>query len=80
MVEVDQACWGGVPRTFKDLSSPSCTPTASTTATTTASTSAFKNDMFGWEFIDQGISTELLWQTYVQMREFAEQTDSTATT
>ena len=38
----------------------------------------FKIDMFGWEFIDQGINPELLWITYQQMREFIEQTDSTS--
>lgn len=36
----------------------------------------FKDDLFGWEHIDQGIHPELLWRTYVQMREFLEQTDS----
>lgn len=36
----------------------------------------FKIDLFGWEFIDQGINSELLWITYQQMREFVEQTDS----
>jgi radical SAM superfamily enzyme YgiQ (UPF0313 family) len=35
-----------------------------------------KHEMFGWEFISQGISTELLWVTYQQMREFLETTDS----
>jgi radical SAM superfamily enzyme YgiQ (UPF0313 family) len=36
----------------------------------------FKNDLFGWEYIDQGINPELLWVTYVKMREFLEWTDS----
>lgn len=35
-----------------------------------------KNDMFGWEFIDQGVSVELLWATFQSMREFLEETDS----
>jgi hypothetical protein len=35
-----------------------------------------KHDMFGWEMVDQGINTELLWVTYQQMVEFLENTDS----
>lgn len=76
MLEVDQACWGGVPRTFKELIESKLQAHGFENGYTDCFDERFKNDMFGWEFIDQGISSELLWQTYVQMREFAEITDS----
>lgn len=76
MTEVDQACWGGVPRTFKALIESKLHDHGFENGYTDCFDERHKNDMFGWEFIDQGISTELLWQTYVQMREFAEITDS----
>jgi radical SAM superfamily enzyme YgiQ (UPF0313 family) len=76
MLEVDQACWGGVPRTFKDLIESKLHAHGFENGYADCFDERFKNDMFGWEFIDQGISSELLWQTYVQMREFVEQTDS----
>lgn len=76
MLEVDQACWGGVPRTFKDLIETKLHDHGFHNGYADCFDERFKNDMFGWEFIDQGISSELLWQTYVQMREFVEQTDS----
>jgi hypothetical protein len=76
MVEVNQACWGGVPRTFKALIEEKLHLHGFDNGYDDCFDERFKNDMFGWEFVDQGISTELLWQTYVQMREFAEITDS----
>lgn len=76
MLAVDQACWGGVPRNFKDLLEDALNHRGFDNGFDDCFDERFKHDMFGWEFIDQGISTELLWQTYVQMREFVEQTDS----
>lgn len=35
-----------------------------------------EGDLFGWEFISTGISPQLMWDTFRQMREFAEQTDA----
>jgi radical SAM superfamily enzyme YgiQ (UPF0313 family) len=76
MIEVDQACWGGVPRTFKDLIEAKLVDHGFQNGYADCFDERYKHDMFGWEFIDQGISNELLWATYVQMREFVEQTDS----
>ena len=76
MLEVDQACWGGVPRTFKDLIETKLKQRGFDNGYADCFDERFLHDMFGWEFIDLGISTQLLWQTYVQMREFVEQTDS----
>jgi radical SAM superfamily enzyme YgiQ (UPF0313 family) len=76
MIEIDQACWGGVPRTFKDLIEAKLVDHGFQNGYADCFDERYKHDMFGWEFIDQGISNELLWATYVQMREFVEQTDS----
>jgi hypothetical protein len=76
MLEVDQACWGGVPRTFADLIESKLHERGFHNGYADCFDERYKHDMFGWEFIDQGISNELLWSTYVQMREFVEQTDS----
>jgi radical SAM superfamily enzyme YgiQ (UPF0313 family) len=72
----DQACWGGVPRTFKDLLDQQLRARGFHNGFADCFDERAKHDMFGWEFIDQGISSELLWTTYLQMREFVENTDS----
>jgi radical SAM superfamily enzyme YgiQ (UPF0313 family) len=76
MLDVDQACWGGVPRTFKKLIESKLHDHGFTNGYADCFDERFKHDMFGWEFIDQGISVELMWTTYLQMREFAERTES----
>jgi radical SAM superfamily enzyme YgiQ (UPF0313 family) len=76
MLEVDQACWGGVPRTFKDTIEAKLHEWGFVNGYADCFDERLKHDLFGWEFIDTGVSNELLWQTYVQMREFAEYTDS----
>lgn len=76
MQAADQACWGGVPRTFAATLQDALHSHGFTNGFDDCFDERFKHDMFGWEFISQGISTELLWSAYVQMREFAELTDS----
>lgn len=76
MLTADQACWGGVPRTFKALIEERLRHWGFHNGYGDCFDERLKNDMFGWEFIDQGISAELMWRAYVQMREFAENTDS----
>jgi hypothetical protein len=76
MLEVDQACWGGVPRTFKALLEERLRHWGFHNGLADCFDERFRDDMFGWEFVDQGISAELMWRAYLQMREFAEQTDS----
>lgn len=76
MLEHDQACWGGVPRTFKALIEAKLHERGFTNGYDDCFDERFRTDMFGWEFIDQGISNDMLWNAYVQMREFVEQTDS----
>lgn len=76
MEAADQACWGGVPRTFKALIDDRLRAWGFHNGYADCFDERFRTDLFGWEFVDQGISTDLLWTAYVQMREFAEQTDS----
>ncbi len=76
MLEADKACWGGVPRTFKDSLDDKLRAHGFANGLADCFDERFKTDMFGWEFISQGISNDLLWQTYLQMREFLELTDS----
>jgi hypothetical protein len=76
IIAVDQACWGGVPRTFKDTIQACLMAWGFRNGFADCFDERFRRDMFGWEFIDQGVSPELMWRAYVQMREFAEQTDS----
>jgi radical SAM superfamily enzyme YgiQ (UPF0313 family) len=76
MEAIDQACWGGVPRSFKDLIETRLHAWGFDNGYGDCFDERVKADMFGWEFIDQGVSAELLWVTYLQMREFLEQTDS----
>lgn len=76
MDELGVACWGGVPKNTKELLEKNLRKWGFHNGLEDAFDERFKNDMFGPEFIDTGISTELMWSTYQLMREFAEQTDS----
>ncbi len=76
MLDLDQACWGGLPRHTKDLLVQRLRERGFANDFADCFDERDRGDMFGWEFIDQGISSELLWVTYVQMREFIEHTDS----
>lgn len=76
MVAVDRACWGGVPRTFGELLEAKLRERGFANGYADIFDERGKADMFGWEFIDQGISAELLWNAHLQMVEFIENTDS----
>jgi len=76
MEEINTACWGGVPKYTYDLLDRKLKEHGFLNGFDDCFDERLKHDMFGWEHIDQGISPELLWVTYLQMREFAEQTDS----
>lgn len=69
-------CWGGVPKITRDQLDDALRAHGFANGFEDCFDERFKADMFGWEFIDQGVSPELLWVTYLQMREFVEQTDS----
>lgn len=69
-------CWGGVPKNAKERMGELLVEHGFLNAYEDTFEERFKHDLFGTEFISQGISTELMWVTYQQMREFVEQTDS----
>jgi radical SAM superfamily enzyme YgiQ (UPF0313 family) len=76
MDDLNQACWGGMPKHTKALLEDKLRARGFHNALADTFDERFKNDMFGWEHIDQGVSTELMWVTYQQMREFLTDTDS----
>lgn len=76
MDELGVACWGGVPKNTRELLEKNLRKWGFHNGLEDCFDERFKSDMFGWEFIDSGISSELLWSTYQQMREFVEQTES----
>jgi hypothetical protein len=82
MIELDTACWGGVPKTSEnklgmhDTILLKLAEHGFLNGLEDCFDERTKSDMFGWEFIDQGISPELLWVTYQQMLEFVENTDA----
>lgn len=69
-------CWGGVPKGLKAALDENLRKYGFLNGFADCYDERIKEDMFGWEFIDQGINHELLWQTYQQMVEFLESTDS----
>jgi hypothetical protein len=76
MEEIDQACWGGVPRTFKDTLENKLHHHGFANGFGDCFDERDRNDLFGWEMIDSGVSSQLLWTAYTQMREFLSNTDA----
>lgn len=74
--ELGVGCWGGVPKGTYEKLEQSLKKRGFLNGFADTFDEREKRDMFGWEFIDQGINVELLWVTYQQMREFLENTDS----
>ena len=68
--------WGGVPRQFRERLDTYMKHNGFLNGLADAYDERLKNDMFGWEHVDQGINVELMWVTFKQMREFLEKTDS----
>jgi radical SAM superfamily enzyme YgiQ (UPF0313 family) len=76
VLEDINGCWGGVPKgTFEALEA-SLVEHGFLNGYGDLFDERAKQDMFGWEWLNQGINTELLWVTYQQMKEFLENTDS----
>lgn len=76
LLEVDQACWGGVPRTMAAKLEQALHAHGFHNGFADCFDERGRTDRFGTEHIDTGVSKALLWKTYVQMREFAINTDS----
>lgn len=73
---MNQGCWGGVPKTMMSMLAMALVDHGFANGFGDLFGERTRGDMLGWEFIDTGISRDLLWDTFVKMREFAEQTDS----
>lgn len=69
-------CWGGVPKTFREDLASALYDHGFHNGFADCFDERTKHDMFGWEYIDSGVSAELLWVTYLQMLEFVQYTDS----
>jgi hypothetical protein len=76
VADIDAGCWGGAPRGLYDLVEQRLIAHGFLNGHADAFDERWKHDMFGWEFIDQGINVELMWVTYQQMKEFLEHTDA----
>lgn len=76
MLEFDQACWGGVPRTFTERLEHHLRSRGFHNGLADCFNERIHSDMFGWEHINCGVPSELLWAIYVRMREHAELTES----
>jgi hypothetical protein len=72
----NKACWGGVPRDMAELLDTTLRARGFHNGTADCFDERDRTDLFGWEFISQGINPDLMWTAYQQMREFAELTDS----
>jgi radical SAM superfamily enzyme YgiQ (UPF0313 family) len=76
LAQLDSASWGGVPRDMRDRLDVALAARGFANGFSDCFDERFEHDLFGWEFIDTGVSDSLLWSAYEAMREFAEQTDS----
>lgn len=74
VADFNAGCWGGAPRGLYEAVEQRLVHHGFLNGKADCYDERQKNDMFGWEFIDQGINIELMWVTYQQMREFLENT------
>jgi radical SAM superfamily enzyme YgiQ (UPF0313 family) len=70
------ACWGGVPNGMKNDIEEALRARGFRNGLGDLFDERELADLFGWEYISTGVRRELLWETYRQMVEFLEQTDS----
>jgi hypothetical protein len=74
--KMESGCWGGVPKGTYELMEESLKKHGFHNGYGDVFDERQKQDMFGWEWLDQGINVELLWVTYQQMKEFLQNTSS----
>jgi radical SAM superfamily enzyme YgiQ (UPF0313 family) len=73
---MEQGCWGGVPKTMQFQLDMALKAHGFVNGFGDLFGERTRGDMLGWEFIDTGISRDLLWDAFSRMREFALRTDS----
>lgn len=76
LADLDTACWGGVPRDMRDRLEAALKARGFLNGFDDAFDERTMDDLFGWEYIDTGVSVKLMWETYRQMVEFLENTDA----
>ena len=74
--ELDTACWGGVPKDTRDRLEAALRRRGFRNGLADCFDERSRYDLFGWEYIDTGVSTDLMWDVYRQMTEFLEGTDA----
>ena len=74
--ELDTACWGGVPKDTRDRLEAALRRRGFRNGLADCFDERSRYDLFGWEYIDTGVSADLLWDVYRQMTEFLEGTDA----
>jgi hypothetical protein len=74
--ELDTACWGGVPKDTRDRLDAALKRHGFRNGFADCFDERFAGDLFGWEYIDMGVSFERMWDAYRQMTEFLEGTDA----
>jgi radical SAM superfamily enzyme YgiQ (UPF0313 family) len=70
------ACWGGVPKDMQERLEEAMRAHGFDNGLADAFDERYYTDLFGWEYIDTGVSRELMWNVYRQMVEFLEETDA----
>jgi hypothetical protein len=74
--DLDLACWGGVPRDMRDRLEKALVAHGFRNGFDDCFDERFAGDLFGWEYLDTGVSKDLMWKTYLQMVEFLEGSDA----
>lgn len=73
---LEQGSWGGVPRDMPELLEAALRAHGFSNGMADLFGERGYDDFLGWEFIDTGVSRDLLWQVYSRMRDFARHTRS----
>jgi radical SAM superfamily enzyme YgiQ (UPF0313 family) len=73
---LDAACWGGVPKDTHARLEAAMVRRGFRNGLADAFDERFSGDLFGWEYINMGVSFERMWDAYRQMVEFLEGTDA----
>jgi intein/homing endonuclease len=76
LAHLDIACWGGVPRDMQERLDTALRARGFANGFDDCFDERSGADLFGWEYIDTGVSRDLLYRTYRQMVEFLENTDA----
>ena len=74
--ELDTACWGGVPKDTRERLEAALRRRGFRNGLADCFDERFAGDLFGWEYINMGVSFQRMWDAYSAMVEFLEGTDA----